>query len=86
MGNLEYAIFPHARSPVFAKPFGIPTREIARDWIAGQIKTNVAEEAWAQDRGHLCADLLANGLMSFPVVYLPTQGGRMVRYLEDDKR
>ena len=33
-----------------------------------------------QDRGHLCADLLVNGQVSFPVVYLENQGGRRVDF------
>ena len=48
MSALEHAIFPHARSPVFAKSFGIANRVIARGWITGQIKQNVTGENWIQ--------------------------------------
>ena len=44
MGALEYAILPHARSPVFAKSFGIANRDIAWGWITDQNKQNVMGE------------------------------------------
>ena len=47
-GALEYAMCPHARSPVFAKSFGIANRDIAWGWIAEQIKQDVMDENWAQ--------------------------------------
>ena len=35
MGTLGYAIFPHTRSPLLAKSFGIAKRDMAWGWIAG---------------------------------------------------
>ena len=37
VGTLVDAIFPHARSLMFAKSFGIANREMAWGWIADQI-------------------------------------------------
>ena len=48
MGNLEYAIFPHARIPVFAMSFGTKNRDMARQWTTGQIKKDIADETWTQ--------------------------------------
>ena len=33
MGALEYAVSPHARSPMFAKSFGSVNRDMAWGWI-----------------------------------------------------
>ena len=48
MGNLEYAIFPHARIPVFVTSFGKKNRDMARQWAAGQTKKNIMDETWTQ--------------------------------------
>ena len=48
MGILEYAIFPHVRSPVFAKSCGVLNRNVAWEWVAGQTKKNVMDENWPQ--------------------------------------
>ena len=48
IGNLEYAIFPHARILVFAMSFGKKKRDMARQRAAGQIKKNVMDETWTQ--------------------------------------
>ena len=48
MGNLEYAIFPHARIPVFAMSFGTKNRDMARQRAAGQIKKNIVGDTWTQ--------------------------------------
>ena len=55
MGNLEYAIFSRARTPVFGMSLGIKNRDMARQPV--------------QDRGHLSAYLCVNGGMSLPVEF-----------------
>ena len=44
MGALEYAIFPHARSPMFAVSFGSVNRDTAWEWITDPIEQNVMGE------------------------------------------
>ena len=76
MGALEHAIFPRARSPVFAKSFGIANRDVARGWIAGKIRQNVMGENWIQAPNlSKIADIFARALVlmgkcRFPL-YLP---------------
>ena len=48
MGALKFAIFPHARSPMFATSFGLANREMARGWITDQIKRNIMDPNWTQ--------------------------------------
>ena len=48
MGTLEYAVSPHARSPMFAKSFGIANRGRAWGWIADQITKIVMDANWTQ--------------------------------------
>ena len=48
MGTSEYAIFPHARSPMFATSFGIVNRDMAWGWITDQIPKNVLDANWIQ--------------------------------------
>ena len=55
---LEYSIFPRARSPVFADNFGVAKRDIAWDWITGQLKKYVMGEKWAKNASKV-ADILA---------------------------
>ena len=47
-GALEYAIFPHARSPMFAKSFGVENRDMAWGWITDQITKKAAGANWIQ--------------------------------------
>ena len=48
MGTLEYAIFPHARSPVCAKSLGAANRGMARGWITDKITKNAMDANWIQ--------------------------------------
>ena len=48
-GNMEYAIFPRARIPVFAMSFGIKNRDLARQWAAGQIRENIMDETCVKE-------------------------------------
>ena len=48
LGTLEYAISPHARSPVFAKSLGAANRGMARGWITDQITKNAMDENWIE--------------------------------------
>ena len=45
-GTLEYAIFPHARSPQYADRSGIHTRTNAWNGAAKEIRGNVSDGAW----------------------------------------
>ena len=84
MGALEYAIFPHARSPMFEKSFGLANRGRARGWTMDQIKQNILDPNWTQsrepvpDRGHLCADHGIDGEMLISVVSIQIQSGGLV--------
>ena len=50
LGNLEYALFPHARRPILASSFGIDTRDIAWTRVAMQIKNNAMDENWMRSQ------------------------------------
>ena len=44
-GTLEYALSPHARRPIFASSVGINYGDVARNWVAMQIKTIVLDNS-----------------------------------------
>ena len=46
LGAMEYAIFPHARSPTLSHLVGITTRQSSWYWVVNQIRVNVPDPSW----------------------------------------
>ena len=46
LGAMEYAIFPHARSPALSHLVGITTRQSSWHWAVNQIRVHVPDPTW----------------------------------------
>ena len=49
-GTLEYALFPHARRPIFASAYSVDNSVVARNWVALQIKNNAMDKNWTRSQ------------------------------------
>ena len=50
LSDPEYDLCPSARRPNFNSAFGINSRDMARNWVVSQIRTNVGGEQWTHAR------------------------------------
>ena len=46
LGAMEFAIFPHARSPELSHLVGITTRQSSWHWVVNQIRVHVPDPTW----------------------------------------